>query len=217
MKIVKSYSCYGGGKIVIDDEVINIIKKFCNDVELRVMKIGCWGTLTPVVYVEGGKMIIHNVIYGYKSNKHNQGLKVDIEIDDELKIGYIRQEGQGEMYSHGRKYGILFGVDDGHAFSVRVSSSCDSIESALDFLKPAKVKKAEKKGLKVYRQGEWFFIEAKKEKNMVSRGQHIVEKTEQGFVIKHPQHKELYLQGYNWEMVHNKQQSGYRGKRFSLD
>ena len=50
------------------------------------------------------------------------------------------------------KYGIF------NAFFVEVDKSATTIEQAYDTMKPLIVKTAEKSGLKVERQGEWFFI-----------------------------------------------------------
>lgn len=46
-------------------------------------------------------------------------------------------------------------------FIVELPGASESIEAAYDSLKPAEVKEAERRGLKVLRQGEWFFIPVK--------------------------------------------------------
>jgi hypothetical protein len=56
----------------------------------------------------------------------------------------------------------LIGVDNGHPWIAQVSKNIDSLAEAVEKLKPAAVKRAEAKGLKVKRQGDWFFIPVKR-------------------------------------------------------
>lgn len=58
------------------------------------------------------------------------------------------------------KHGIF------NPFLVELPGKASTIREAYDLLKPESVKQAESKGLKVLRQGEWFFIEEKKQKNI---------------------------------------------------
>lgn len=67
-----------------------------------------------------------------------------------------------------KKY-FLFDIDRNeikhyrfNPFLVELPKPCKTIEQAYDMLKPLEVKQAEKKGVKVLRQGEWFFIPTKK-------------------------------------------------------
>jgi len=209
MEIIRKYSFYGKDVLRIDTDIMEALRSIAGEnIEKRTLQIGCWGTLTPIVNVQGNKLVVQEKVFGYNSQKHNQGLACNIIIDTERRLGLCTQEGQGERFSHGKRIGILFGVDDGHLFSVRVPSTCESIEEAIEFLKPAKVKKAEQQGRKVVRQGEWFFVESRKEKNMTSKGRHTVVRTETGFEISHPEHTTLMLVGHNWEMVRNRRQVG---------
>lgn len=52
---------------------------------------------------------------------------------------------------------LLLGHDERQLFIVR-SSGVSSVQDALAALKPAEVATAERRGLKVIRQGDWFFI-----------------------------------------------------------
>lgn len=56
-----------------------------------------------------------------------------------------------------------------NAFVSELNKKCNTIEEAYDCLKPDEVKKAEKKGLKVLRQGEWFFIPTNLPKTKVAK------------------------------------------------
>ena len=53
---------------------------------------------------------------------------------------------------------VIFDRDSGEYNSLRVSPQCFSIKSALDYLKPAEVKKAETDKKRVKRQGDMYFI-----------------------------------------------------------
>lgn len=55
-----------------------------------------------------------------------------------------------------------------NAFFVEVDSKVTSIAEAYESMKPREVLDAEKQGLKVLRQGEWFFIETDKELKVLS-------------------------------------------------
>lgn len=59
-----------------------------------------------------------------------------------------------------------------NAFFVEVSSECKSILNAYESMKPESVKLAESQGLKVKRQGEWFFIPTGKTLEMIGSSIH---------------------------------------------
>lgn len=54
---------------------------------------------------------------------------------------------------------LLVGLDEWRCFGALVSDECESVEQALEFLKPQDVREAEKHGITIQRQGEWFFID----------------------------------------------------------
>lgn len=65
---------------------------------------------------------------------------------------------------------FLFDVDRGelphyrfNPFLAQLPKKCKSIKEAYDMLKPLEIVKAEKKGLKVLRQGEWYFVPTTKQ------------------------------------------------------
>jgi hypothetical protein len=53
---------------------------------------------------------------------------------------------------------LLSAVDEGSYFVSELCSPATTIEAAFDSLKPREVRKAERKGATVKRQGEWFFV-----------------------------------------------------------
>ena len=110
----------------------------------------------------------------YKSSKHNHS--VENRILDLKRTGrggkniYILIEVVLNRYSHGvafvngAYYGyFLVGYDDGSAFVTRLpNKNFNTVDGALEWMKPAVVKKAEEKGKEIYRQGDVFFVEAPK-------------------------------------------------------
>ena len=68
-------------------------------------------------------------------------------------------------YSRNTSYQIhvryLCGYSDNQYWCVRVSPKIDTINDALEWIKPASVKTAENKGKKVLRQGDFYFIPTK--------------------------------------------------------
>lgn len=98
----------------------------------------------------------------------------------QIKVGgyYGRQEerhftGALLLENDGRKF--LMDIDREeikhglfNAFFVEVESWVKTIEEAYESMKPKEVRAAEKEGLKVLRQGEWFFIETDKELKILS-------------------------------------------------
>jgi hypothetical protein len=65
----------------------------------------------------------------------------------------------------------LCGTDDNGPWAVRVPGTCTSITTALEYVIPVEVRKAEAKGLRVIRQGDVFAVESKRDgKNILPRG-----------------------------------------------
>ena len=75
----------------------------------------------------------------------------------------------GSMLIKVRSKCFLFDIDRNelkhyrfNPFLVELPKPCETIKEAYEMLKPKEVLQAEKKGLKVLRQGEWFFIPTKR-------------------------------------------------------
>ncbi|ADU97782.1 hypothetical protein Theam_1826 (plasmid) [Thermovibrio ammonificans HB-1] len=74
----------------------------------------------------------------------------------------------GLDFGRWREFSYLAGYDDGSSFVERVSPQVQTVEEALEWLKPAEVKKAEREGRRVYRQGDVFFVELKSKRKKIT-------------------------------------------------
>ena len=98
----------------------------------------------------------------------------------------------------------LCGKDDGHRFAVRVPSTCLSVATAIDWLMPAAVKKAEQLGLPVKRQGDIFFrpirwLDDHDMDALAGTGHEPRDRKDGGLTIVHGQHHYTVLSGkYKW-------------------
>lgn len=118
---------------------------------------------------------------------------------------------------------FLVGKDtDSGWFSVQVPSSLDTVEEAVQWMKPAAVKKAEAEGRQVVRQGDFFFFQTVRKTNLAEKlsklqwgglnlnpdhaQSHQVRKTESGYEIFHipGQHDVIQLNGHNWNAAQRK-------------
>ncbi len=128
-----------------------------------------------------------------------------------------------KIFWHGSVWGIqnrtfLLGKDESGAWFHQVPTTIDTVEDALEYMKPAEVKKAEEKGLKVKRLGDIYFIERVRKSNMdvIEDTDHKAEETENGWIIRHPEHDKLELEG-KWKAIQNNTASrpGLRGRRLA--
>lgn len=84
-------------------------------------------------------------------------------------------------------------------YCIQVPGRITSLKDALDWIKPAAVKKAEKEGKKILRQGDVYFVEMKNSRTIGNVPEsHRIEKTDTGYKVFHEQHGELVLDG-NWK------------------
>jgi len=88
-------------------------------------------------------------VYDYDCNNHAW------LVGDEGYQEYTRNLG----YYREAKW--LFGRDDAGYWAVRVPASCKTAREAIEWLKPAPVKRAEEEGRWVARQGDTYFVELK--------------------------------------------------------
>lgn len=126
-------------------------------VELTEFSCGCWGKHNPPhVDPESGKILVA-VGQGYRSNKHLHGQNLYmIEVDAENRVALVEMRKYGDLYGSGMWH-YLIGVDE-VPFVAQVPNTLDTLKEALDYLKPAVVKRAEEAGLAVQRQGDWYFV-----------------------------------------------------------
>lgn len=141
----------------------------------------------------------------YESNKHYNTISLDkLEIKETPNgfVGLVVYSLYRRNLDFGRykEFAFLFGYEDGAIFTERIPP-VSSIEEALGWLKPAEVKKAEKEGRLVLRQGDVFFVELKsKRKNIFDyykEGKlprnHIPVEENGKIYIKHHEHSHLEL------------------------
>jgi len=77
---------------------------------------------------------------------------------------------------------------------IRVPPETKTVQEALNYIIPAKVKKAIEKGLEVKRQGDFYFIPSKKfNLKALEWTNHKAKECEDGCIIKHYQHQDLHL------------------------
>lgn len=117
--------------------------------------------------------------------------KAELELIDSKK-GYRLYKLEGfRKYSRDcswfRSYRYLCGVERGQYWCNRVPSTINTISEAVEWLKPAEVKKAKK----VIRQGDVFIVEKTRDckSNLPDRHEWDAENR----VLKHPEHKDIHV------------------------
>ena len=145
-------------------------------------------------------MRLHNGIY--ESWKHYNRLSQEIveHYETENSIYILIHE---HLYRKALEFphsnvNYLIGYDDGSSFIERVPSSVDSVQEAIEWLKPAEVKKAEQEGRTVLRQGDVFFVEMSKNSRKTIAdyelpSNHTVRQTPDGICVVHHEHTTLKL------------------------
>jgi hypothetical protein len=138
----------------------------------------------------------------YESSKHYNHLEVlkfEQKETDKGVYFFIKYHlyRQALEFGRHREFAFIFGIDDGSPFVERVSPSCNNIDEAIEYLKPAEVKRAEKEGRKVFRQGDVFFVELKSKRKTIFDytlpRNHIPIKENGKIIIKHHEHSYLVL------------------------
>ena len=124
----------------------------------------------------------------------------------------------------------LCGHSDGQDWAVRVPGTKLTVEDALYWLTPAKVRNAQKAGKEVYRQGDFYFVPYKNEDfikphdfSALVGTRHIPgHKYNEGgwnteIVVEHPQHPAVVLSNEHvWHAIQQKQMAAY-GRRVGAD
>jgi len=84
--------------------------------------------------------------------------KPRVTVETRYHGTYTRDE-QLPVYEYTSQYRyFLCSMDEREYFVAELPRACKSVEAAFEMLKPLKVRKAEKSGINVKRQGEWFFL-----------------------------------------------------------
>lgn len=165
------------------------------------------------------EIFLEHVDLGYEGRngyrKANSNLKDEVRRSDKIRnYALVRRSGWCQ-YSRNCGWFVnrlfLVGKDsDSGWFSVQVPKSIDTVEQALNWMKPACVKKSEIRfGQKnVVRQGDWFFFRtARKPKNFnLNDRSHQFRFVESGIEIYHikGEHEVVILAGHNWQAAQRK-------------
>ena len=104
-----------------------------------------------------------------------------------------------------RRAQVLHGFDEGVQFWIRVYETLSRVEDAIGWLKPRAVVRAEAKGKRVVRQGDWFFIACPAYRPQrvltdVRYGRHTLECWSEGRAkgwVRHGEHDTLWLDGWH--------------------
>ena len=103
---------------------------------------------------------------GKRSPFHNHRQTVEVlDVDGQLILVSIRVS---QSWSN-----FLLGMDDGHPFVRPVKRRETTVQDALDWLVPNKVREAFTLGLDVKRQGDWYFIPTTKKIRLHQYGSHV--------------------------------------------
>ena len=127
-----------------------------------------------------------------------EGCEVHTSLDLSRAIALVTVEGWAQ---YSRRFGarytkivvlVIYDRDTHTRRALRVGPSVETIDEALDYLKPAAVKRAEAEGKKVLRQGDIYFVPAKRPNYADLAGtRHEV----RDGVVYHPEHGTLILPG----------------------
>ena len=134
-------------------------------------------------------------------------------------VKYRLHRGIGDTRKSVREFTYLFGIADSSPFVTRVSPNVDSVEEALEWMKPAEVRKAEEEGRTVLRQGDVFFVELRAKTKKITdytlpSNHHIVHMNGKA-VIAHHEHSYLELPHPHFKPVVRKEVTVEGVGRFS--
>lgn len=107
----------------------------------------------------------------------------------------------------------LYGVDDSGRWAVRVPGTVESVREGLDWLEPAKVKRARERGKRVFRQGNVYLVETSAKYSETGEcfalGEHRY--FSHARVMLHGEHAPLRVPGGHFTAVQQKAVSTVRG------
>jgi len=130
--------------------------------------------------------------------RNTDGCDVTTTLDLSKGAALVRIEGWAQ---YSRRFGarytkivvlVIYDRDTHTRRALRVGPSVETIDEALEYLKPAAVKRAEAEGKKVLRQGDFYFVPSKRADYSALAG------TRHEFrdgVVYHPEHGALALPG----------------------
>jgi len=121
--------------------------------------------------VDGRVIVVYdgpcNKKWGKRTHKHRQGFRV---LSVQTSAILIEVTSGTERITRSARF--ILGVDDKRPYVAEVGRVID-IDGAFEYLKPIEVVRAERNGLEVKRQGDWFFIPVRRvEKTLVEFQRH---------------------------------------------
>lgn len=163
---------------------------------------------TPEPRMRVAEMYIEKALLGHEG-RHDSSLSYNVFRSKKKEILAIVNMSGWCQYSRTQGYYIdrsaLVGKDDGQWFSTRIPSTITDVKEAMEWMKPAEVKRAEKEGRKVFRQGDIFLVETINPPRVdQSFGDHQVRYENLKTVVEHPEHGQLTLDGVRWKTVRRK-------------
>jgi hypothetical protein len=183
----------------------------------KVYNTGYRAVLTENLFdIKQDEIVLYTEIDNYKSNNHSITSAISISIKrkryDDDNYTYILFSSESIDWSSKsrfpfvRKGTFLISITKNQASFNRVPYSISDVESALNWLKPSEVLKAEKEKRQVVRQGDLYFIEMKKTNNWKNLdSSHAMTENETDYIITHNQHKSLVLsKRKKWKVIKNK-------------
>jgi hypothetical protein len=137
---------------------------------------------------------------GNTVDRDNGDLREIADYNSQKRMALVRVNGWGNYSSrYGaflRKAGLVLYDSDSSAYRfLRVGPDIETIDEALEYIKPAAVKRAESSGKRVLRQGDIYFIPQKtwNLRALDGTNHQPVEENEQ-IIIRHPTHSDLILE-----------------------
>jgi len=129
----------------------------------------------------------------------------DVDLDKEMALITVGQTSYYNNSMRGKQERTwLVGHDDGGYWTHQVYNTHETVEEALEFVKPAEVKRLEKQGRAIIQQGDVYFVEMKRASNFedIEGTRHEVTEEDDVVVVSHPEHEDLKLEG-EWKAITN--------------
>jgi hypothetical protein len=125
-------------------------------VSLGVYRCGCYGRHHPPFIRDGEIVFLAGHGYGEGNGSHGQNVYL-LETLPDYPMALVEVRVNSHRYGAGIWH-YLIGLDQDQLWICHVPVTVESVDEAVEYLKPVEVKQAEEAALIVRRQGDWFFI-----------------------------------------------------------
>lgn len=146
------------------------------------------------------KYLLHAEFSGNYQDRDKGDMRFVSDYDGKRRMAVIRVD---SWVQYSCRYGtyrrcaglVLFDEDAQEYRFLRVGPDIETIDGALEYIKPAAVRKAQKAGKRVVRQGDMYFVPARKWNLTALRGTNhfTVERQDGGWDIEHETHPTVSL------------------------